>query len=356
MNGVPLRALVDTGASCSLIFEGSLPPNILPSQGRTCRLTTVSGEVTTAKWVKATLTWTGPPVVDELIVVPTTASEHTFDLILGRHTMKQLFGDVIFTSNDEIISVKGKVRRMLPSTCKTCTRPAHTVELDADGEHNLGPMETIEELKQLASDSLRQATIGQGFRPWVDGLVDSLPGLVRRYVVPARTSCPFRATIQLKPGSTLPYHTPTLMSSRMVTTLSKTLSDLQAGGLIERSTSEAATRVHLIPKPSNPKELRFVCDYRDLNEVVQRDAYALPRIEMCLQIFEGSHILSKIDLKSFFFQIPLTEASRPLTAITTPVGLFQWNVVPQGLKTSPAMAQRFISWILRDGGKYKKTK
>ncbi len=71
---------------------------------------------------------------------------------------------------------------------------------------------------------------------------------------------------------------------------------------------------------------------------------------MCLHVFEGARVLSKIDLKSFFFQIPLHEASRPLTAITTPRGLFQWNVVPQGVKTSPAMAQRFIAWIFSSGG------
>ena len=83
---------------------------------------------------------------------------------------------------------------------------------------------------------------------------------------------------------------------------------------------------------------------------VQDDLYSIPRISTCLQNFEGKRIFSKLDLKSFFFQISWDVDSRPLTTITTPFGLFQWNVMPQGLTTSPAIAQSFIHWVLSASG------
>lgn len=93
-------------------------------------------------------------------------------------------------------------------------------------------------------------------------------------------------------------------------------------------------------------------DFRDLNAGVVRDSYGLPALETCLtQAFPaGSRFLGKIDLASFFHQIPLERENSELAAITTPVGLYQWKCVPQGLKTSPAIAQRMIDFVLSAEG------
>jgi len=44
----------------------------------------------------------------------------------------------------------------------------------------------------------------------------------------------------------------------------------------------------------------------------------------------------------------LAEASRPLTAFVTPWGLYQWTVLPMGVKQGPALFQRMINWTLRN--------
>lgn len=54
-----------------------------------------------------------------------------------------------------------------------------------------------------------------------------------------------------------------------------------------------------------------------------------------------------IDLKSAYFQIPLEEESRPKTAFATSQGLFEYTVMPQGLRNSPATFSRFMDTILR---------
>ena len=56
--------------------------------------------------------------------------------------------------------------------------------------------------------------------------------------------------------------------------------------------------------------------------------------------------LSTIDLTNGYWQIPLTEDSKPLTAFTVPNrGLMQFTVMPFGLNSAPAAFQRFINSI-----------
>ncbi len=57
----------------------------------------------------------------------------------------------------------------------------------------------------------------------------------------------------------------------------------------------------------------------------------------------GSHIFSTMDLTSGFWQLPLDQASRPLTAFTCPgKGQFQYNVLSMGLKGGPGSFQRMM--------------
>mmetsp|Transcript_7288 Transcript_7288/g.10875 ORF Transcript_7288/g.10875 Transcript_7288/m.10875 type:complete len:188 (-) Transcript_7288:2411-2974(-) len=58
--------------------------------------------------------------------------------------------------------------------------------------------------------------------------------------------------------------------------------------------------------------------------------------------------MSTLEMRDSFFQILLAEESRPLTAVRTPVGLYQYTRMPQGLKNSPATLQRVINATLGD--------
>ncbi|CAF4195631.1 unnamed protein product, partial [Rotaria magnacalcarata] len=52
---------------------------------------------------------------------------------------------------------------------------------------------------------------------------------------------------------------------------------------------------------------------------------------------------SKLDLKSGYFQIPIKEDDKHKTAFITTHGLFEFNVLTQGLKNSPPLFQRIMS-------------
>ncbi|GMF50404.1 unnamed protein product [Phytophthora fragariaefolia] len=69
---------------------------------------------------------------------------------------------------------------------------------------------------------------------------------------------------------------------------------------------------------------------------------------MVLDIMSGSVIFSAIDLTDGFYQNLMRESDIPLTAVSTPsVMLWEWLVMPQGLKSAPATFNRMVSHVLR---------
>lgn len=60
----------------------------------------------------------------------------------------------------------------------------------------------------------------------------------------------------------------------------------------------------LIKKKDNA--YRFCVDFRKVNKVSKRDAYPLPFISRILDMLRNAKFLSSIDLKSAFWQIPLS--------------------------------------------------
>ena len=355
-----LDTLMDTGASISLISGRAVRKFGLQTERKSkCTLEMAGGQKsTTDRWVSLQLEWANKRHALQAVVIE--APSRDFDLILGRPDQQRIFGDILFREDGSIRAIKDGQERDVPLKVPFSKEMSAAVQLDQEGESVILPDETEEQMKQLARDSLAKASFPSQESEWLHALVDSLPGLVRRHVIPAsplsrevKERAP-KACIRVKSRENLPAHVPSQIGPKLARKLKDTIDELCKGGLLEPATSDVATRVMLIPKPNQSDELRLVCDYRDLNMSVEKDLYSVPRISTCLQNFEGRSVFSKLDLKSFFFQISLDVDSRPLTTITTPFGLFQWNVMPQGLTTSPAIAQRFIDWVLSSSGSIHK--
>ncbi|CAF4759778.1 unnamed protein product, partial [Rotaria magnacalcarata] len=66
-------------------------------------------------------------------------------------------------------------------------------------------------------------------------------------------------------------------------------------------------------------------------------------LEQAIQMVGGRRYYSKLDLKSGYFQIPIKEDDKHKTAFITTHGLFEFNVLAQGLKNSPPSFQRIMS-------------
>lgn len=123
------------------------------------------------------------------------------------------------------------------------------------------------------------------------------------------------------------------------------LDKMLADGIVEPSNSPWASPIILVKKPDG--KYRFCVDYRQLNRVTRRDAYPLPFVSATLDKLRDAHFLTTLDIKSAYWQIPLAEKSKPLTAFVVPTrGLYQFTRMPFGLHNAPATWQRFIDRTL----------
>ena len=115
--------------------------------------------------------------------------------------------------------------------------------------------------------------------------------------------------------------------------------------IIEPSNSEWSSPCILVPKPDGT--YRLCTDIRKVNSVTKTDSYPIPRIDDCIDEIGSAKFVNKFDLLKGYWQVPLTERTREVSAFVTPDGLYQYKVMPFGMKNAPATFQRMIHSLLR---------
>ena len=77
--------------------------------------------------------------------------------------------------------------------------------------------------------------------------------------------------------------------------------------------------------------LRMCIDYRQINKVIVKNKYPLPRIEDLFDQLKGASVFSKIDLRSGYYQLRVKVVNVPKTAFKTRYGHYEFLVMPFGL-------------------------
>ena len=128
---------------------------------------------------------------------------------------------------------------------------------------------------------------------------------------------------------------------------------LEALGFIQRSTqstyASATVVVRKKDEAGNYTDFRHCGDYRPLNLETTLDRYPLPGIEDIFSQMGGATIFSKLDLRSGYHQMPVRAEDRCKTTFWGANRvLWEWLVVPFGLKNAPPYFQRRMDQILQD--------
>ena len=90
----------------------------------------------------------------------------------------------------------------------------------------------------------------------------------------------------------------------------------------------------------------FCVDYRRLNAVTKTDVFPLPRVDDSLDQLSNSRYFTTLDLAAGYWQVLVEPKSREKTAFVTHSGLFEFSVMPFGLKNAPATFQRLMETVL----------
>ena len=94
--------------------------------------------------------------------------------------------------------------------------------------------------------------------------------------------------------------------------------EMLADEIIEPANSPYSSAIVVAGKKDG--DYRFCVDYRRINKQTVDAPQCLPRIHEILKDLGNAKIFSTLDLKSGYWQIPLTPEARRYTAFTTPSG------------------------------------
>lgn len=201
-------------------------------------------------------------------------------------------------------------------------------EEEVDDQYLPIPISSDLDLSHLSEDQQSQV------KPLIN------PEIFQEY--PGRTKL-VEYDIVLQPDATvrrMSYRIP----ERLLVSLKKEVDLMLSLGIIQPSKSEWCNPVVLVPKKDGT--IRFCIDFRYLNSISKFDSYPTPRIDDLIERLGKAKYLTTIDLCKGYWQVPLTQQSRELTAFRTPWGLFQFTVLPFGLHGAPATFQRLMDQVL----------
>lgn len=126
----------------------------------------------------------------------------------------------------------------------------------------------------------------------------------------------------------------------------KHLKELLDAEIIKPSSSPYASPIVLVRKKSG--QLRLCIDYRSVNARTIRDSYTVPKIEDLIKTLAGAQHFSQMDLSKAYYQVPLTDRAKKISAFTTPLGLYEFERLSFGMVNAPSTFQRLMERCLGD--------
>ncbi|KAF4646706.1 hypothetical protein FOZ61_005301, partial [Perkinsus olseni] len=119
-------------------------------------------------------------------------------------------------------------------------------------------------------------------------------------------------------------------------------------GIIRPSTSAWRSPCVYVKKKTGG--VRICVDYRELNRRSQMSAYPLPRPDFVQDDLKGARFFTSLDLKSGYWQVPVSAADVAKTAFCPGNGfpLYEFVRMPFGLHDAPATFQKLMEDILAD--------
>ena len=354
---IPLRLLIDSGSSRSLMckqfvssqklrtFELPSPIEIRLPNNKTMKITHTTGQLDLFifdhkerfQFSVANLQLTG------------------ISAILGRDWLS-IHKPYINFSNNHIFFLEGNCLDHCPSCKGTKIQSTKNVTAAIVTEDLMSEDTAKPDLKDLFEDEICYIMMSKELKSklnnskskeiilrYYSNLLDVFETKNADTLPPHR---PYDITINIIPGGQLYFGPIYSLTRKEKEELEKYIHENLTKGFIVKSNSPAGAPVMFVKKKDG--SLRLCVDYRRLNSITIRNSFPIPRINDLIEVFKGAQIFSRLDLKSAYNLVRVSKDSEYLTAFRTPLGHFQYRVMPFGLRNAPSVFQRFIQDTLSE--------
>src|SRR5678815_3209439 len=122
--------------------------------------------------------------------------------------------------------------------------------------------------------------------------------------------------------------------------------ELERIGVLEESESPWNSPIVPVRKPDG--RLRLCIDYRKVNEKTVKDRFPMCVVSECVYSMYGMKVFTKMDLVRGYYQMPVEEDSRCVTAFSTAKRHYQFRNLSFGLANALAAFQRAMNVVLND--------
>eukprot|EP00253_Pinus_taeda_P017798 PITA_17798 len=325
ISNLSLAILIDPGATLSYVSPKIVEQCKLQSEKFRnpwlVQLSTGAKRRVLAKINKCPLTIAGQPIVADLNILPLGS----YDVLIGMDWLEKHWSLVncktktIYCKDDhgeqqELQGIKHpvQIRPITASQLAKCIKKKCQIYAIQVGYAN----------QKDKTAMLGNIPVVQEF---VDVFPEEVPGL------PPKRDVDF--TIELILGAAPVSRVPYRMSVPELTELKMQLQELLDKNYIRPSVSPWGAPVLFVRKKDGT--FRMCIDYRQLNKLVIKNKYPLPRIDELFDQVKGATIFSKIDLRSGYHQIIIKEEDIAKATFRTQYGHYEFVVLPFGLTNAP---------------------
>nr|GFA12045.1 putative reverse transcriptase domain-containing protein [Tanacetum cinerariifolium] len=178
-----------------------------------------------------------------------------------------------------------------------------------------------------------------------DGKIVRIDTIIRGYIINSQNHSFNIDLMPVELGAAPVARAPYRLAPSKMKELSEQLQELTDKGFVRPSSSPLGAPVLFVKNKDG--SFRMCIDYQELNKMTVKNRYPLPRIDDLFDQLQGSSIYSKIDLRSGYHQLRVSEQDILKTVFRTRYGHYEFQVMPFGLTNAPVVFMDLMNRVCK---------